>query len=116
SCLFINSFVYIFIYRTAGFPDLSFFPTRRSSDLRQRVLTATPPACSALAEVRADHAGRLRSALAGLTQDEIQTASKVFRLLSERSEEHTSELQSRETLVCRLLHEQKNRCFDQLDQ
>lgn len=64
--------------------DLGLLESRPDDeDGRQRVLTATPPACSALAEVRADHAGRLRSALAGLTQDEIRTASKVFRLLSE---------------------------------
>src|SRR5690606_41828381 len=31
-----------------------------------------------------------------------------IRLLSHRSEEHTSELQSRENLVCRLLLEKKN--------
>src|SRR5690606_41828960 len=33
--------------------------------------------------------------------------SKVFNLLPLRSEEHTSELQSREKLVCRLLLEKK---------
>src|SRR5690606_41963893 len=32
------------------------------------------------------------------------------RPASERSEEHTSELQSRENLVCRLLLEKKNEC------
>src|SRR5436309_5280204 len=32
----------------------------------------------------------------------------VRQLLTERSEEHTSELQSRENLVCRLLLEKKN--------
>lgn len=52
-------------------------------DGRQRVLTATPAACTTLAELRADNADRLRRALTELTQDEIQTASKVFRLLSE---------------------------------
>src|SRR5690606_39533681 len=30
-------------------------------------------------------------------------------VIGERSEEHTSELQSRENLVCRLLHEQTNK-------
>src|SRR5690606_41819723 len=35
--------------------------------------------------------------------------------LSWRSEEHTSELQSRENLVCRLLLEKKNTQSDQLD-
>jgi DNA-binding MarR family transcriptional regulator len=52
-------------------------------DGRQRVLTATPSARAALAELRRDHATRLRTVVAGLTQDEISAASKVFRLLSE---------------------------------
>src|SRR5690349_22147922 len=34
-----------------------------------------------------------------------------LRLVDERSEEHTSELQSRRDLVCRLLLEKKNVCF-----
>src|SRR5690606_41971600 len=37
----------------------------------------------------------------------IMTAPGIF--FDERSEEHTSELQSRENLVCRLLLEKKNR-------
>src|SRR3712207_7221679 len=36
-------------------------------------------------------------------------SSRVPTLCSERSEEHTSELQSRQYLVCRLLLEKKNR-------
>jgi len=52
-------------------------------DGRQRVLTATPRARAALAELRGDHAYRLRKVLAELTPDEIQTASKVFRILAE---------------------------------
>ncbi|MBC6495734.1 MarR family winged helix-turn-helix transcriptional regulator [Microbacterium sp. 4-7] len=52
-------------------------------DGRLRVLTATPSACAALTELRSDHASRLRTVVAELTQDEIHAASKVFRLLSE---------------------------------
>jgi len=52
-------------------------------DGRLRVLTATPAAQSALAELRRDHADRMRGAIAALTPDELQAASKVFRLLSE---------------------------------
>jgi DNA-binding MarR family transcriptional regulator len=52
-------------------------------DGRLRVLTATPAAQAALAELRQDHGLRLRSVLAELTPDEIHAASKVFRLLSE---------------------------------
>lgn len=53
------------------------------NDGRLRVLTATPTACAALADVRGDHAQRLRASITGLTQDEVRTASKVFRLLAE---------------------------------
>ncbi|MGJ0389329.1 MarR family winged helix-turn-helix transcriptional regulator [Microbacterium sp. CGR1] len=52
-------------------------------DGRLRVLTATPSACAALAELRRDHASRLRTVVAELTPDEIHVASKVFRLLAE---------------------------------
>jgi DNA-binding MarR family transcriptional regulator len=53
------------------------------SDGRQRVLTATPAACELLADLRGDHADRLRDVIAGLTPDELHAASKVFRLLTE---------------------------------
>lgn len=52
-------------------------------DGRLRVLTATPAACAALAELRSDHASRLRTVVAELTPGEIHAASKVFRLLAE---------------------------------
>ncbi|WP_435747196.1 MarR family winged helix-turn-helix transcriptional regulator [Microbacterium sp. PMB16] len=52
-------------------------------DGRLRVLTATPTARSVLAELRRDHAERLRTVVAELTPEEIHAASKVFRLLSE---------------------------------
>lgn len=53
------------------------------ADGRQRVLTATPTACTTLANLRSEHAARLQETLAGLTPEEIRSASKVFRLLSE---------------------------------
>src|SRR5699024_12443302 len=69
------------------------FPTRRSSDLEscleQDVLEE-----AAEQEVRADMAGAYERT------GEEETAA-------ERSEEHTSELQSRFDIVCRLLLEQK---------
>src|SRR5699024_11798090 len=39
----------------------------------------------------------------------------IYALLFPRSEEHTSELQSRFDLVCRLLLEKKNRCNNYYD-
>lgn len=64
--------------------ELSLIESRPDErDGRLRVLTATPSACAALAELRRDHASRLRTVVAELTQDEIDAASKVFRLLAE---------------------------------
>ncbi|MGO2747611.1 MarR family winged helix-turn-helix transcriptional regulator [Microbacterium sp.] len=64
--------------------DLGLLESRADErDARQRVLTPTPKAHEALAALRGDHANRLRAALAELTPDEIDAASKVFRLLAE---------------------------------
>lgn len=52
-------------------------------DGRLRVITATPRACSVLAEIRGDQANRMRVVLDELTPEEIEAASKVFRLLAE---------------------------------
>lgn len=52
-------------------------------DGRLRLLTATASARAALVELRSDHSERLRSVVAELTPEEIHSASKVFRLLSE---------------------------------
>src|SRR5690606_41640539 len=85
--------------------DLHSFPTRRSSDL---VGSRGPPpgvqsGLRRLADAHAPHLGpllqRFPGELAGVLGGE---------LVVERSEEHTSELQSRENLVCRLLLEKKN--------
>src|SRR5437868_5990667 len=79
-------------------PALHSFPTRRSSDL---FLFATPKAAGAPAKGDA-HWHRWTST-AG-----IASGSGWHRLaVSYRSEEHTSELQSRFDLVCRLLLEKK---------
>src|SRR5438477_7641377 len=76
-----------FFYRYADHRDLHSFPTRRSSDLGgdgplAKSLSVRPPALSDLAAL-----GRFTD--------------------QERSEEHTSELQSHVNLVCRLLLEKK---------
>lgn len=52
-------------------------------DGRLRVLSATPSARAALAELRRDHGERLRAVVSELAPEEIHAASKVFRLLSE---------------------------------
>src|SRR5690606_40238348 len=52
---------------------------------------------------------RLRLAGGGVFRDAGQGVVQVGGLLVHRSEEHTSELQSRENLVCRLLLEKKKK-------
>src|SRR5699024_12488705 len=84
-----------FVYCSRSHPDLHSFPTRRSSDLNELQLETS--------------------------YEEIEDFSQVKKLATEkellgmyissnsfRSEEHTSELQSRFDLVCRLLLEKKN--------
>src|SRR5438067_7172258 len=67
--------------------DLHSFPTRRSSDLYQPGILRTP-----------------------FTPEWYANASRVD-IVRNRSEEHTSELQSRFDLVCRLLLEKKKSSF-----
>lgn len=52
-------------------------------DGRLRVLSVTPVACSALAEVRREYGSRLQAVIDELTPEEIRAASKAFRLLAE---------------------------------
>src|SRR5690606_41898636 len=100
-----------FLLRTLLFPlvflvsscgdhrDLHSFPTRRSSDLRAR-----GRAClAALGSARPLSNG------SGFSQTDAKRRQGRPAAAPYRSEEHTSELQSRENLVCRLLLEKKNK-------
>src|SRR5207302_6887840 len=96
--------------------SLHSFPTRRSSDLGLAPTALT---------LKATLAPRLTEKSAGCvvmrgwakalpaTNVRSQEADRVMirrlRFMGTRSEEHTSELQSRENLVCRLLLEKKKR-------
>src|SRR5690606_41261112 len=97
-------------------PHLPSFPTRRSSDLvtsRSMIALAEPGSCFSgfLAEFlfAADRAYMFIGSRDGDNRPEaaaVLTASNFGPLtMPNRSEEHTSELQSRENLVCRLLLE-----------
>src|SRR5699024_12130996 len=86
--------------------DLPSFPTRRSSDLR-----------GVIAELSADElratSHRWINRLGWLIEWNDATGFSLDRLfvsMPSRSEEHTSEFQSRFDLVCRLLLEKKKRC------
>src|SRR5438874_8580112 len=77
-----------FFFYCYGHPrDLHSFPTRRSSDL-------------ARASRRSSHRGRSRA---------LSFSGRFRVTVPMRSEEHTSELQSRRDLVCRLLLEKKKK-------
>src|SRR3712207_6929288 len=109
-------------------PRSTLFPTRRSSDLGVTVdIEVTDEAVEITATARtADRTGVEMEALtsvavAGLTVIDMvkavdpRAAITDVRLLAKsggksgRSEEHTSELQSRQYLVCRLLLEKKKK-------
>src|SRR5439155_21925970 len=83
----------IFFFHSSGaHRDLHSFPTRRSSDLSQST-SAITAASACLSELN----------------DANFAASHGGKTFAQRSEEHTSELQSRGHLVCRLLLEKKKK-------
>src|SRR5947209_11870061 len=93
-----TSFTSIFLFPSSAYPrPLHSFPTRRSSDL--------------VFELRVYLLRLLthRQELAAGAQGDQDLADANFRREHERSEEHTSELQSRQYLVCRLLLEKKKK-------
>src|SRR5690606_39395716 len=104
----------VVVYSASDFHELAPFPTRRSSDLKRDFLVH--PRRRPLAEEgemrpadkrRNDKIGRRRldlrdgrTEIGDIEREEIDGHGL-------RSEEHTSELQSRESIVCRLLLEKK---------
>src|SRR5690606_41889912 len=101
------SFRLILLYTDSSLRELSSpFPTRRSSDLynershRGHGVSTDIVEAGALAYL--DVINRICRQTAGAPGEPAPAAETVVR-----SEEHTSELQSRENLVCRLLLEKK---------
>src|SRR5207244_13007825 len=98
---------FIFIYFTSPrtHPHLHSFPTRRSSDLgsstRRRSTPRPTPCCVARS--------RTRRSSASTPDCRRSWAASASRRSGWRSEEHTSELQSPDHLVCRLLLEKKKK-------
>src|SRR5690606_41234221 len=98
------------VHPFAALRDLHSFPTRRSSDLavsKSRFLGAIPvrlikPVVGRKPTIPVNAAGPRTDVLVS-----VPTASTAKSAAMARSEEHTSELQSRENLVCRLLLEKK---------
>src|SRR5206468_11254644 len=104
-----------FVYRSPATPDRHSFPTRRSSDLYRggRLHRLTPRGQAA----GSGTGGRLPRPARRFLRPRNQATQPRRRLAPPplptrrrgRSEEHTSELQSRSDLVCRLLLEKKNK-------
>src|SRR5690606_41594472 len=88
----------------ANLRDLHSFPTRRSSDLSALVVEQAAHDSGRRADLALDRAARARGAAVSVFLD---VRGRVRDDVDLRSEEHTSELQSRENLVCRLLLEKK---------
>src|SRR5690606_42086261 len=99
---------------SGGHPHLPSFPTRRSSDLELGFvgvlavigLFAALAGRALVLGLRAVEMGR---GFAGYCAFGVGLWIGLQALVSIRSEEHTSELQSRENLVCRLLLEKKKK-------
>src|SRR5438034_11132739 len=83
--------VFFFFYRSGDHRDLHSFPTRRSSDLAE-VGGSIPPPPTISRSVRCAR---------------VTCLVETTIITGDRSEEHTSELQSHSDLVCRLLLEKK---------
>src|SRR5690606_42085964 len=101
------SFSSFFFQRSAHLRHLHSFPTRRSSDLKQYWglnRSGVKTTSSILAAILF---------LPCVWQQNLNRSGRwIFQygiFLKIRSEEHTSELQSRENLVCRLLLEKKKK-------
>src|SRR5690606_41345842 len=104
-----------FSNRPRVYPELHSFPTRRSSDLAiaaSLFFVKADPGYLVLGLVLLG-VGSVVSEIAGVnynaTIEQVATPKNIGRVSGYgwgfRSEEHTSELQSRENLVCRLLLE-----------
>src|SRR5690606_41545618 len=109
--IFLYSLIHIYLHWLVNLHTLPSFPTRRSSDLLgNRFLSDSLRLSSD--DLSAIYTGL---GIAGLIatfwheREQSAGAASDHAELIKRSEEHTSELQSRENLVCRLLLEKKKK-------
>src|SRR5690606_41589817 len=99
---------YFYYYGYGDLRNLHPFPTRRSSDLpKPPVAAKIPHRIEQLGRVRVDEYAWMKDEGWQQVLRDPKALRADIRAHLERSEEHTSELQSRENLVCRLLLEKK---------
>src|SRR5207253_8370742 len=104
----------LFFHSYATLPDLHSFPTRRSSDLGpgRRMAQGKRIQRAKVARAR-DRGSNLVAAWTRVSMGRYlpnrQKGLDIVLHAVQRSEEHTSELQSRGHLVCRLLLEKKKK-------
>src|SRR5207253_8986830 len=99
-----------FFYTHCPHPALLSFPTRRSSDLRHNLYDIADDTLEGQIDdvqnfLKAQH----KDASIAKLQEEVTETYILEHSGDYRSEEHTSELQSRGHLVCRLLLEKKKK-------
>src|SRR5206468_12783092 len=106
----------LFLHSPGPPPTHHSFPTRRSSDLDETTIDPHPgvPIDRAKAKIRLlppddIRANRRRRGRGILRTWQASRVTRPARGVFFRSEEHTSELQSRSDLVCRLLLEKKKK-------
>src|SRR5207249_11807670 len=106
----------LFLHCSANIPDLHSFPTRRSSDLAEKSSKHDAVAFAQLMWPAQIIGFVALIAVAGTSNRSLVLALPFIAawafspvIAFYRSEEHTSELQSRFDLVCRLLLEKKKK-------
>src|SRR5690554_7568846 len=98
--------LYLYFKLHAHHRDLHSFPTRRSSDLSASIVTMSVRGTITSRTTVSPHSKiEWMSSRSSSSSTSSSVASSTIE--SSRSEEHTSELQSRPHLVCRLLLEKK---------
>src|SRR5690606_40860873 len=96
--------------------DLPSFPTRRSSDLHLRITIGVNPGVNSYSTTVRNNplesstgATSFKAVIGEICISSSRSSLGTHESVECRSEEHTSELQSRENLVCRLLLEKKKK-------
>src|SRR5699024_11608495 len=96
------------VHSSPPLPSLHSFPTRRSSDLVAKFFSGFSRAVSSGSLPNAPQDARRKMPAIANTPAAKSNQNQRMYFPKLRSEEHTSELQSRFELVCRLLLEKKN--------